>query len=157
LLIIGTFEHSIELEQALAIIEDSGISRKHILVTLMDTNPENFSEFIGKSQDGYNKSIEVGMASGTVSSIIGISFGFASKWGPIFCALITAVIGFAIGFGAHLLINKDKHRCLPKKMPEITVIVQCSEDQAINIMKIMWSYRALTVGRTPNHTIKMLD
>ena len=149
MLVIGTFEHSIELEQALAVLEHSGVSRNHIMVVPMDTDPKPPIQYIGKSRDRYYKSIEVGMASATASAVIGISIGFILPWGPIFWALIFAFIGFAIGFGIFLITNKDKdsHRHLPKKLPEITVIVQCSEDQSILVMETMWKYRVLTVGR----------
>ena len=149
LLVIGTFEHSIELEQALAVLEHSGISRNHILVVPMDTDPTPPIQYIGKSRDRYYKGIEVGMACATASSVLGISIGFILTWGPIIWALIFAIFAFAIGFGIIQLISKDNHRHLPKKLPEITVIVQCSEVQSILIMETMWKYRVLTVGRAP--------
>lgn len=151
MLIIGTFEHSIELEQALAVLEHSGISRNHILVVLMDTDPGPPIQPIGKSRGRYYKGIEVGMACATASSVIGTSVGFVLKWGPIFWALITAFAGFTIGFGIYLFANKGKHRQLPKKFPEITVIVQCPQDQSTQVKEIMWKYYALTVGQAPEH------
>lgn len=87
------------------------------------------------------------MACATASSVIGISIGFVLRWGPILWALIFALIGFAIAFGIFMLTNKDNHRHLPKKLPEITVIVQCLEDQSILVMETMWKYRVITVGR----------
>lgn len=147
MLVIGTFEHSIELEEALVVLEHNGISRNHILVVPMDTDSTPPSQYIGKSRDRLYKGTEVGMACATASSVIGISIGFVLTWGPIIWALIFALIGFAIAFGIFMLTNKDNHRHLPKKLPEITVIVQCLEDQSILVMETMWKYRVITVGR----------
>lgn len=152
MLVIGTFEHSIELEEALVVLEHNGISRTHILVVPMDTDSTPPSQYIGKSRDRLYKGIEVGMACATASSVIGISIGFVLTWGPIIWALIFALIGFAIAFGIFMLTNMNSHRHLPKKLPEITVIVQCLEDQSILVMETMWKYRVMTVGRASEPT-----
>lgn len=128
-------------------MEHSGISRNHILVVPMDTDPKTPIQFISKSRDLYYKGIEVGIACATASSVIGTSIGFILAWGPVFWGLIAAFIGFTTGFGIYLLVKKGSHRHLPKKLPEITVIVQCPEDQSILVMETMWKYRVLTVGR----------
>lgn len=113
----------------------------------MDTDPKTPIQFISKSRDLYYKGIEVGIACATASSVIGTSIGFILAWGPVFWGLIAAFIGFTTGFGIYLLVKKGSHRHLPKKLPEITVIVQCPEDQSILVMETMWKYRVLTVGR----------
>ncbi|MCX7749580.1 MAG: hypothetical protein N2645_22195 [Clostridia bacterium] len=147
MLIIGTFEHSIELEQALAELEHSGILRSHILVVPMDIYPITSDRFMNKSNDFYNKGIEVGMACATACSVVGVSIGFILSLGPIFWGLATAFTAFMIGFGLYCLFNKNTHRHLPKKLPEVTVVVQCQANQSIPVEEIMWKYRVLTVGR----------
>jgi hypothetical protein len=149
LLIIGTFEHSIELEQVLAVLEHSGIYRNHILVVPMDTAPKSPIQFIDKIGDLYPKGIEIGIACATACSVVGTSVGFIFKWGPIFWGLIAALMGFTIGFGLYLLLNRGTYRHLPKKLPEITVIVQCPENQSVLVMETMWEYRVLSVGQAP--------
>ncbi|SMC75016.1 hypothetical protein [Sporomusa malonica] len=149
MLIIGTFEHSLELEQVLAVLEHNGIARKHILVIPMDTEPTPPVRFITKARDLYAKGFEVGVSCATGSAVIGTSIGFILPWGPIFAGLMAAATGFTIAFGIYLLINKGTHRHLPKKLPEITIIVQCLEEQSIPVMETMWEYRILTVGRVP--------
>ena len=149
LLVFGNFEHSLELEQALAVLEQNGVSRRHIMVVQMETDPKSPLQYIGKSRDRYYKGIEVGMACATASAVVGISIGFVLTWGPILWALICAFVGFTIGFGIYLLANKNNYRHLPKKLPEVTVIVQCPEAQSERVMEIMWKYSVLTVGRAP--------
>jgi hypothetical protein len=152
LLVIGTFEHSLELEQVLAVLEHNGIARKHMLVIPMDTEPTPPVRFITKTRDLYAKGFEVGIACATGSAVIGTSVGFVLPWGPIFTGLIAAAIGFAIAFGIYLHLNKGTHRHLPEKLPEITIIVQCLEEQSIFVMESMWKYRVLTVGRVPEQS-----
>lgn len=147
MLIIGTFEHSVELEQALVVLEHSGISRKYIMVVPMDIDPQNPTQFISNAHERYYKGIEVGIACATASSVIGTSVGFILAMGPVFWGLTAACVGFAIGFGIYLLVRKGSHRHLPKRLPEITVIVQCSKDQSILVMETMSRYRVLTVGQ----------
>ena len=152
MLVIGTFEHSIELEQVLAVLEHRGISRKHIMVVPMDTDPKTSTLFTGKSQDFYYKGIEVGVACATASSVIGTSIGFILALGPVFWGLAAALMGFAIGFGIYAFARKGNLRRLPKKLPEITVIVQCMEEQSLLVEETMWKYSVLTVGRAPEPT-----
>lgn len=150
MLIIGTFEHSLDLEQALAIMEHSGISRKYILVVPMEIDPKTPTQFYSNEHERYSKGIEVGIACATASSVVGTSVGFILALGPVFWGLTAALIGFTIGFGIYLLVKKGNPRHLPKKLPEITVIVQCSEDQSLLIKETMWRYRVLTVGQVPD-------
>jgi len=152
LLIIGTFEHSLELEQALAVLEHSGVPRKQIMVIPMDTAPKPPVHFVNKIRDLYSKAAEIGMACATASSIIGTSVGFILTWGPIFWGMFAALIGFAFGAGLYLLFNWGTYRHLPKKLPEITVIVQCPENLSVLVMETMWQYRVITVGQTPEPT-----
>jgi hypothetical protein len=147
MLVIGTFEHSLELEQALAVIENNDISQEKIMVVCMDLNPGNSQLLIAKSQDFINKCIEVGMASATAIAVAGTSIGFILTWGPIFWGLAFGFIGFCLGFIVYFFIKKDNYRHVPKKLPEIVVIVQCFEEQSIFVSQTMWKFKALTVGK----------
>ncbi|MCX7711555.1 MAG: hypothetical protein N2484_17075 [Clostridia bacterium] len=149
MLVIGTFEHSIELEQALAVLEHGSISRSHIMVVPMDTSSKIPYQVLGKAHDLRDKGMEVGIACATACSVIGTSVGFVLPLGPVFWGLAAAVSGFSIGFGTYIFYNKNFHRHLPNKLPEVTVIIQCPECQSIQESEIMWKYGALTVGHTP--------
>jgi len=148
MLVIGNFEHSIELEQVLAILENGGISRQRFLVISMDTDPPSALQYLGSPLDRHSRGVEAGMAVATAASVVGTSCGFILAWGPIFCGLAAALIGFVVGFGLYRLLNKGTHP-KPEKLPEVTVIIQCLEDQSALIIDTMWQYRALSVGCTP--------
>lgn len=148
MLVIGTFEHSIELEQALAILEHSGISRDHILVAFMDSEPVAPFHLMRKRHDVRSKGFEVGISFATASAVIGASVGFVLTWGPIIWGLIASLIGFGVGFSLYFITKKgDSRSRSPKKLPQVTIIIQCAEGQSNYIKEIMWNYRALTVGQ----------
>lgn len=146
MIIIGTFQHSIELEQALAMLEKIGVSPNHLLVVCMDSDSKDFSSDKKQIAEGsYSKGIETGIACATALSVIGTSMGFILPWGPIFCGLIASIIGFFLGFGIYVVIQKPITR-RTKKKPEVTVIVQCNADQSDQIRKVMWTSHALSIG-----------
>lgn len=147
MLIIGAFEHSVELEEALAVLEHMGFPQKSILVVPMDPDPESAGQYIGKSRDRYYKAFEIGMAGATAGSVIGMSIGLVLKLGPVFWGLVFAFFAFWIGFTVYLLFNKHNSRHLPKKLPEVTVIVHTAKGKSEVVMETFWRYRALTVGR----------
>lgn len=150
MIIIANFQQSIELEQALAVLEHSGIPRKHMLVVAMDTESKDPLVIANTTRNPHSKRVEVGFASATGLAVIGASAGFTLVWGPIIWGLIACTVGFWVGFGMTYLFSKgDSKRHLPKKLPEITVIVQCPEEKYEHISEILWRYKSLTIGRYP--------
>lgn len=145
---VGMFRHSFELERALSGLERSGIPSHQILVVFMDRAPQGPPR---QKQPGelQTNSVEVGMACATGLSVIGASVGFILPWGPVLCGLASAFAGFGIGSGLYRFIRrKDGHPSPTGALPELTVIVQCREDQYSRVQDIMWSHQALTVGCT---------
>ncbi|PYI52516.1 hypothetical protein [Paenibacillus flagellatus] len=149
MLIIGTFEHSFELEQALAELEQTGIERRYMMVVPMDADPKESFVRTDVSGEQNRKPIEAGMACATACCVIGTSVGFRLAWGPLIWGLISTVIGFAAGFGTFKAVQKSEGRKPPSRLPEVTIIVQCREELSNPVRRIMWRYRAMTVGRLP--------
>ncbi|MBD0382449.1 hypothetical protein [Paenibacillus sedimenti] len=147
--IVGTFEHSTELEQALAVLEHSGIDKSRITPVLMDTEADPAINFVDQKYDHSSNAIEIGFACATAASVIGISIGFILQWGPIIWGIILALSGFFAGYGIGLFIRpRHKRTGKPKTLPEVTVLVQYEkEEEAASIKQIFWKYKALTVGK----------
>jgi hypothetical protein len=148
MIIVGTFEQSIELEQALTLLENSSISREQILVVFMDDKPSPV-QIPGRTQNIHSNAFEIGIASGTGCAVIGASAGFSLYLGPIICGLIGTILGFTIGYCLYFFPNKKK--ALSKKMkrkPEAVVIIQCTKSQSPLIEDVMWKYQAITVGKS---------
>lgn len=146
--IIGTFEQTIELEQALTVLENGSISRDQIFVVFMDGRPSPI-QIPGRTQNIHSNAFEIGIASATGCAVIGASIGFTLYLGPIICGLLGAFLGFAIGYALYYFPNKNKiHSKKMKKQPEVAVIIQCAKNQLSFVEEVMWKYQAITVGKS---------
>ncbi|WP_417898478.1 hypothetical protein ABN702_20605 [Bacillus haimaensis] len=147
MLIFGVFKQSIELEQALAELENLSILSEHILVVFMNNN---------QKEHDYNHSphaFEIGIASGTGASVIGASIGFELTLCPIIWGLIAAFIGFCLGVSAFFLVKKlKKHTSQKSKTHEVTIVIQCQEDQTQQVSDVLWKYNAISVGYADNQS-----
>lgn len=144
MVIIGIFEQSIELEQALAELENSSIPKEHIRTVFMDNDPKK-----NNTREHTPHAFEIGISAATGFSVLGASFGFVMTWGPIIWGLITAFIGFSIGVGLYYLVKKQRGQKKSNNR-EVTVLIQCKEDQSYQIQNILWNYQALSVGQFDN-------
>lgn len=148
MLVTGVFEHSIELEQVLAVVERSGIVRQHILVISMETSPMT-ALYMENLPAHYSRGVETGMAFATAGAVVGTSVGFMFTWGPIFWGVTVSVICFFLGFGLHRLLQAKPGTRSGGRLPEVTVIIQCTEAQAADIVKLLWQYGSISVGCAP--------
>jgi hypothetical protein len=147
LVIIGAFLYSLNLELLLANLEKSNIERKSIMVVPMDMDPVNPSWLEDKKKHLRDKGIEVGIACATGFSVIGASMGFILAWGPVIWGLITAGIGFGLGFCIFFKAKKlSRYQDRPHELPEIIVLVQCKDEQSEQIKDMMWKHSTLAVG-----------
>lgn len=154
MLVIGTFEHSLELEQVLAILEEGGVPRRRMLVTPLDTDGPSSLRCSGSPSEAYSRGVEAGMALATACCVVGTSIGFSLAWGPIVWGIAGGFFGFIVGLGFFVVIRKGKPP-RPEKLPEVTVIIQCPESQSTSIVDVMWQYGALSVGRAPEPADKI--
>jgi hypothetical protein len=140
MLVIGAFEHSTGLEQALAVLEAGGIDRRRMMVVVMDGTLA-----VPNAPDRFSKGVEIGLAVATALSVVGTSVGFVLPLGPIFSGLLFALTGFIVSFGLYLLIKKPGSP--PRtKAPEVTVVVECSADESALVINTMLQYGVLAVG-----------
>ncbi|WP_449620947.1 hypothetical protein [Robertmurraya sp. Marseille-Q9965] len=139
MLVIGLFKQSIELEQALAELEKNMIPREQVLVTFMD---KKNNERLHKPHP-----FEIGICFGTAGAVIGATCGFALTLGPIIWGLIGVTVGYLFGVGIYFLVNKEKESS--RLLHEVTVIIQCKEEQFIHISNLLWKYKALSIGHHP--------
>jgi len=136
MLVIGVFKQSIELEQALAELEQNMIPREHILVTFME------KKF--RDQEHTPHPFEVGVSCGTGGAVIGASVGFGLTLGPIIWGLSGAIIGYSVGIGIYFWVRKRKKSS--PVLQEVTVIIQCTDQQFLPVQELLWKYEALSVG-----------
>jgi hypothetical protein len=90
------------------------------------------------------------MALATAFAVIGASVGFKLAWGPIYWGLISAFIGFALGFAIRYInekVIKKNTRRLKGKQSDIILIIECEETQAELIEHILWNHFAIGVAK----------
>ncbi|CAN7549156.1 hypothetical protein LJR153_003970 [Paenibacillus sp. LjRoot153] len=150
MLIISTFEHSIEVEEALAVLERMGLPRNEIMTIMMDNYMEIPDHNYNSNPNKKMLAFEVGMATSTGFAVIGISLGFMLYLGPIIWGVIGAICGFMTGYYLTRFIQTKllKHVIRKKeRLPELAVIIQCQEERFQEVKHVLWEYQALSVGK----------
>lgn len=151
MLIMATFNYTLELEQALLILEREGIDRRGIMIVPMDSQGGNMGIAREPDSDWQQNSVGTGVAVGTAFAVIGICRGFILEWGPLIWGLISAGSGFAVGFGLYALLHfKVWKRGVAVRGPEAAVIVRVGEENERLVRQVLWRHRALSIGRIAN-------
>ncbi|CAG7612134.1 hypothetical protein PAESOLCIP111_01487 [Paenibacillus solanacearum] len=149
MLIIGTFEHTIEMEEALSVLEKSGVPRSSIMAVSMDETVSRSDVTATRYPHKQTLAFEIGMALATAFSVVGISFGFVSDWGPIIWGIVSALAGFMLGAGGTCWMQRTYLRGQAQKgpLPELVVIIRCTDASFPEIRLVLQQYRALSIGR----------
>ncbi|MGJ7922112.1 hypothetical protein [Neobacillus sp. LXY-4] len=148
--IFSTFETTSYLEMAISELEKKGVKRESIFAVPLDNRSEELKIFDTLHRSDGTSLIDIGMALATAFSVIGASIGFKLSWGPIYWGLLSAVIGFLVGFAIRLFIElviKKKKRLLKGKHSEVIMMIKCEESQVETIENILWDHFALGVGK----------
>jgi hypothetical protein len=148
--LFSTFETSSFLEMAISTLEKIGIPRESIFAVPLDNRTEGRKIFDSLHRSDGTSLIDIGIALATAFSVIGASIGFELAWGPIYWGLISAFIGFMIGFAIRLfleLVIKKRKRALKGKHSEVILIVDCEDTQAELVENILWNHYALGVAK----------
>jgi hypothetical protein len=148
--LFSTFESNAYIEMAISSLEKKGIKRESIFAIPLDNRTEERSVFDSTHQSDGTSLIDIGMALATAFSVIGASIGFKLAWGPIYWGLISAFIGFVLGFAIRVineLVIKRKNRLLKGKQSDIILIIECEEIQADLIENILWNHFAIGVAK----------
>jgi hypothetical protein len=146
----STFEGSAFIEMAILTLEKKGIIRENIFAVPLDNRTEDRKIFDTIHRSDGTSLVDIGMALATAFSVIGASIGFKLAWGPIYWGLISAFIGFVIGFLIRLFteaVLKKKRRLLKGKQSEIILIIDCEDSQAEFVENVLWNHYALGVAK----------
>jgi hypothetical protein len=148
--LFSTFESNAFLEMAISTLEKRGIKSKDIFAVPLDNRVADRKIFDTLHRSDGTSLVDIGMALATAFSVIGASIGFKLAWGPIFWGLISAFIGFMIGFFIRLfteVIYKKRKRLLKGKHSEIILIVDCEKSQGEIVEEILWNHYAIGVAK----------
>jgi hypothetical protein len=148
--LFSTFETTSYLEMAISTLEKKGIKKESIFAVPLDNRKVERKVFDSLHRSDGTSFIDIGAALATAFAVIGASIGFKLAWGPIYWGLISAFIGFVLGFAIRLFIElvlKRKKRALKGKHSEIILIIDCEETQSELVENILWNHFALGVAK----------
>lgn len=135
---------------AISTLEKKGIKKESIFAVPLDNQKVERKVFDSLHRSDGTSFIDIAAALATAFAVIGASIGFKLAWGPIYWGLISAFIGFVLGFAIRLFIElvlKKKKRALKGKHSEIILIIDCEETQSELVENILWNHFALGVAK----------
>ncbi|MEC1895393.1 hypothetical protein P9313_13415 [Cytobacillus firmus] len=147
--LFSTFESNSFLEMAISTLEKNGIKKEDIYALPLYNRTEERKVFDSLHRSDGTSLVDIGISLATAFAVIGASIGFKLAWGPIYWGLISAFIGFVLGFSIRIyteVILKKKKRIRRGKHSEIILIVNCEEPQSELIKEILFKHYAFGVA-----------
>ncbi|MGZ4161939.1 MAG: hypothetical protein ACXVNF_14245 [Neobacillus sp.] len=150
--VVATFQHSKNIEMAIADIENIGLENNKILVLPLDKRNDKTKIFDTIYDSNGQSYVDTAAILGMIFMLLGAIYGFVLEWGPILWALIGLVFGILLGFLVRYFYNrgeKNQHVAVDCKS-EIVVIIHCEENQKEKITEILWGHVAIGVATYKN-------
>lgn len=145
--IISSFEHSAFLELAINKLQEIGIEKEYIAAVPLEKIKEPVKVFDTIHRADGLSLFDLSAVTATIFSVIGASYGFVLKWGPIIWGLIGLGLGAILGFLIDLLWTFRKHKS-PKtaSRTEVVLIIKCTNNEFQAVKKILLENMALGIG-----------
>jgi hypothetical protein len=149
--VISSFEQSTYLELAINQLQLKGINKEQIAAVPLEQLTIERKLFDTIHQTDGISLLDGAAVLATVFSVLGASFGFELKWGPIIWGLLGLVFGAGLGFLLDLFIRKRKSKKRQAKNfnTEVVLIVHCEESEFKMVKEILSEHKALAIGKLP--------
>jgi hypothetical protein len=148
--VISSFQHSAFLELAINQLQQYGIQKESIAAVPLEIIAEQPKLFDTLHRaDGYSL-IDLAAVLGTVFSVLGATFGFEFKWGPVIWGLLGLAFGALAGFVLDYFLTTKRIHAFKNQHTtpsEVVLIVKCEEKQYQAIKNILTEHRAIAVGK----------
>lgn len=145
--VISSFEYSTSLELAINQLEEKGILTEDIVVVSLENIVGEKRVFDTIHQSDGLSLFDLAAVLGTVFSVLGASYGFILKWGPIIWGLIGLAVGAMIGFTIDLLLTKKRIAKKKAMNTEVLLIIKCKEHDFQMVRNIMSENSAFGIGK----------
>src|SRR3954468_17553485 len=96
--VISSFEHSAFLELALNQLQEKGINKENIVAVSLEKMNGQLTLFDNIHRSDGVSLFDLAAIMGTIFSVLGASYGFVLKWGPIIWGLLGLAFGAILGF-----------------------------------------------------------
>ncbi|MEW9677535.1 hypothetical protein ABRT01_15340 [Lentibacillus sp. L22] len=104
--LFSTFDSNIYVELALKQMEQRGVTQENIFAVPLNNRIEKSRLFDSIHRADGVSLVDIGISLATGFSVIGVSVGLRLAWGPIIWGLISAIIGFVLGFVIKLILYR---------------------------------------------------
>jgi len=145
--VISSFEYSTSLEMAITQLEEKGILTEDIVIVPLEntTGEKKLFDTIHRS-DGLSL-FDLAAVLATVFSVLGTSYGFMWKWGPIIWGLIGLAFGAILGFIIDYLLTKKRIAKKKALNTEVILIIKCKESEFQWVRNILSENLAFGIGK----------
>jgi uncharacterized membrane protein YuzA (DUF378 family) len=150
--VVAAFQHSKNIEMAIADIENMGLENNKILVLPLDKRNDKTKIFDTIYEANGESYVDLAAILGMIFMLLGAIYGFVLKWGPILWALIGLVAGFLLGFLIRYFYNKSKDQSKKQEdsKTEIIIVIHCENHLEEKVKEILWGHVAFGVATYKN-------
>jgi hypothetical protein len=148
--VISSFEHSAFLELALNQLQEKGIDKENIVAVSLEKMNGQLTLFDNIHRSDGVSLFDLAAVMGTIFSVLGASYGFVLKWGPIIWGLLGLAFGAILGFLIDYGLTKKRKKMKQHLNTEVILIVSCHEHEYETVKKILFENMALGVGELRN-------
>ncbi len=149
--IIATYHHSLDLELAVARLEEQGLGKDKIMAVPLKRQkaPVRILDSMNDT-DGVSL-IGGSLAFGTATMVLATIYGFVWYWGPIIWGLIGLFGGTGLWLVGSIIMIQKKRVKNPATTSnadygDIVLIIRCEQSQAQPVKNILADNKALAIG-----------
>jgi len=148
--VISNFQYDLQTELLLKKMEVLGIQKVNIRVIPLNQRDKSVYFLDTLTHNDGHSLIDLSFIFGTIFMLLGAIYGFI--WlSPILLGLIGLLFGIALGaiIKYCYLRYKMSYKIKPyskSHLPELVIIIKCSETQLKETQELLWKYNAISVG-----------
>jgi hypothetical protein len=148
--IISNFQYDLQTELLIKKIKAIGVPNYNIRVIPLSQREKSVYFLDTLTHNDGHSLIDLSFIFGTIFMLLGSIYGFI--WlSPIFLGLIGLIFGLALGaiikycYLRYKMSYKIKSYA-KRHLPELLVIIKCTETQLQLTEELLWKYNALSIG-----------
>ncbi|MCE3202258.1 hypothetical protein [Paenibacillus sonchi] len=144
--VFSSFESSVYVELAILALEQDGFGRESIAAVPMEptTRSISLSDSICRAE-GVGV-IDMAAILGTIFAVLGASFGFELRWGPILWGLIGLALGVCASFILFLMAGKRLNHTASGSKAVVILIIHCEQGDSHKAIQILKQFSAISIG-----------
>lgn len=142
--LVCTFHHSFEVELLLTKLEELGVTRDRMLVMPLKQEKHRIYQITATSTGG-NNLLDIPLAVGTASMLLGVIYGYVLYLGPVIWGLIGLTGGTLITLGIEYLIDKQSQRHGNKSRggSEVMIMLRCQPQEEYMLENVLRAFSPL--------------